>query len=73
MPMITGSVFLAGAILSCVLPISLLIVFASFFIRQARRLPPNATPAGTEGASGAGAGAGAEGHQVSAGGPLASA
>lgn len=44
MPMITGSVFLAGALLSCLLPISLLICFATFFTRNARKLPPNATP-----------------------------
>jgi hypothetical protein len=44
MPLILGSAFLAGALLSCVLPISLLIVFATFFIRSVRRLPPNAAP-----------------------------
>lgn len=37
MPLITGSVFLAGALLSCLLPISLLISFAVFFYRQARK------------------------------------
>lgn len=46
MPLTTASIFLAGALLSCLLPISLLICFASFFMRQARRLPPNATPVG---------------------------
>jgi hypothetical protein len=44
MPLILGSAFLAGALLSCVLPISLLIAFATYFIRSARRLPPNAAP-----------------------------
>jgi hypothetical protein len=44
MPLITGSVFLAGALLSCLLPIGLLICFATFFTRQVRRMPPNATP-----------------------------
>jgi hypothetical protein len=44
MPLITGSVFLAGALLSCLLPIGLLICFATFFTRQARRMPPNAAP-----------------------------
>lgn len=48
MPMITGSVFLAGALLSCLLPIGLLICFATFFARQARQLPPNATPNGQQ-------------------------
>ena len=46
MPLITGSVFLAGALLSCLLPIALLISFATFFYRQARRAPASAvTPA----------------------------
>ena len=45
MPLITGSVFLAGALLSCLLPIGLLISFATFFYRQTRRLPANATTA----------------------------
>jgi hypothetical protein len=48
MPLITGSVFLAGALLSCLLPISLLICFAAFFTRQARQIPPNATPNGQQ-------------------------
>jgi hypothetical protein len=53
MPLITGSVFLAGALLSCLLPISLLISFATFFYRQARKMPKNAgaalsTPHGPE-------------------------
>lgn len=43
MPLITGSVFLAGALLSCLLPISLLIAFATFFYRQVRKMPTNAT------------------------------
>jgi hypothetical protein len=47
MPLILGSAFLAGALLSCVLPISLLIVFATFFVKSVRRIPPNATPAQT--------------------------
>lgn len=45
MPLITGSVFLAGALLSCLLPISLLISFAVFFYRQARKTPKNAAVA----------------------------
>lgn len=44
MPLMTGTVFLIPAILTCVLPIGLLIAFATFFTRQARRLPENATP-----------------------------
>jgi hypothetical protein len=47
MPLTTASVFLAGALLSCLLPITLLICFATFFTRNARRLPPNATPVST--------------------------
>jgi hypothetical protein len=31
--------------LTCFIPISLLLVFAVFFGRTARRMPPNATPA----------------------------
>lgn len=45
MPLITGTVFLAGALLSCLLPISLLISFAVFFYRQARKAPENAATA----------------------------
>ena len=41
MPLTVGSVFLAGALLSCLLPISLLISFATFFYRQTRKLPAN--------------------------------
>ncbi|HEX3618372.1 MAG TPA: hypothetical protein VHU61_17635 [Solirubrobacteraceae bacterium] len=48
MPMITGSVFLAGALLSCILPITLLICFVTFFGRTVRRMPPNATPNGQQ-------------------------
>lgn len=44
MPLITGTAFLIPAMLTCVLPISLLIAFATYFVRQARRLPENATP-----------------------------
>jgi len=43
MPLIFGT-FLAGALLSCLLPITLLICFAAFFYRQARRAPENAAP-----------------------------
>ena len=45
MPLTTGSVFLAGALLSCLLPIGLLISFATYFYRQTRRLPANVTTA----------------------------
>ncbi len=62
MPLITASVFLAGALLSTVLPISLLICFAVFFMRQARRLPaePAATPAQAPAETAAPAGASEE-------------
>jgi len=40
MPLIFGA-FLAGALLSCLVPISLLIAFATFFYRQASRMPSN--------------------------------
>ena len=45
MTLFLGSAFLTGALLSCVVPISLLLCFATFFGRSARRMPPNATPA----------------------------
>ncbi len=41
-----GVSFLVAGMLSCFIPISLLIVFAAFFGRTARRMPPTATPAG---------------------------
>lgn len=44
MPLMIGTVYLIPAILTCVLPIGLLIAFATFFVRQARRLPQNAVP-----------------------------
>ncbi len=47
MQLITGSVFLAGALLSCLLPISLLISFATFFYRQVRKVPQNAATSST--------------------------
>jgi Na+-transporting methylmalonyl-CoA/oxaloacetate decarboxylase gamma subunit len=39
-----GVSFLVAGMLTCFIPISLLIVFATFFGRTARRMPPNATP-----------------------------
>jgi hypothetical protein len=39
-----GVSFLVEGMLTCLVPISLLIVFATFFTRAARRMPPNATP-----------------------------
>jgi hypothetical protein len=41
MPLIFGT-YLAGALLTCVVPIALLICFATYFYRQARREPPPA-------------------------------
>ena len=41
-----GVSFLVAGMLSCLVPISLLLVFASFFVRTARRLPPNAAGVG---------------------------
>jgi Na+-transporting methylmalonyl-CoA/oxaloacetate decarboxylase gamma subunit len=43
--MLFGVSFLVAGMLSCFIPISLLLVFATFFGRSARRMPPNATPA----------------------------
>lgn len=43
MPLIFGS-YLAGALLTCLVPISLLICFATYFYRNWRKLPENATP-----------------------------
>lgn len=47
MPLITGSVFLAGALLSFALPVGLLLSFATFWYRQGRRFPENASTAST--------------------------
>ncbi len=41
MPLIFGT-YLAGALLTCLVPITLLICFAVYFYRQARREPPPA-------------------------------
>jgi hypothetical protein len=41
MPLIFGT-YLAGALLTCLVPIALLICFATYFYRQARREPPPA-------------------------------
>ncbi len=41
MPLIFGT-YLAGALLTCLVPITLLICFAIYFYRQARREPPPA-------------------------------
>ena len=38
-----GVSFLVAGMLTCFIPISLLIVFAAFFGRTVRRMPPNAT------------------------------
>jgi Na+-transporting methylmalonyl-CoA/oxaloacetate decarboxylase gamma subunit len=39
-----GVSFLVAGMLTCFIPISLLIAFATFFGRTARRMPPNAAP-----------------------------
>lgn len=44
MPLTVGTIYLFGQILSFALPVSLLLVFAYFFTRQARKLAPNPTP-----------------------------
>jgi hypothetical protein len=44
MPLIMGTAFLVGAVLTCVLPIGLMIAFTAFSYRQVRRLPPNPIP-----------------------------
>jgi len=44
MPLIAGTAFLVAALLTCVLPIGLLLCFAAFFVRQARKLPEPAIP-----------------------------
>ena len=41
MPLIFGS-YLAGSLLSILVPVGLLIAFAVYFYRQARRMPENA-------------------------------
>ena len=41
-----GVSFVVAGMLTCLVPISLLICFATFFGRSVRRLPPNATPTG---------------------------
>jgi hypothetical protein len=41
MPLIFGT-YLAGALLTCLVPITLLICFATYFYRQVRRMPANA-------------------------------
>lgn len=50
MPLITGTIYLFGQILSFALPVSLLIAFATFFYRQARRMPKNKAPVNAPGA-----------------------
>ena len=44
MPLVFGVTFLVASLLTCLVPISLLLCFATFFTRTARRMPPNATP-----------------------------
>jgi hypothetical protein len=41
-----GVSFVVAGLLTCLVPISLLICFVMFFGRAVRRLPPNATPTG---------------------------
>jgi Na+-transporting methylmalonyl-CoA/oxaloacetate decarboxylase gamma subunit len=41
-----GVSFLVAGMLTCLVPISLLICFATFFGRTVLRLPPNAAPTG---------------------------
>ena len=41
-----GVSFLVAGMLTCLVPISLLICFATFFGRTVRRMPPNAMPTG---------------------------
>jgi len=41
-----GVSFVVAGMLTCLVPISLLICFATFFGRTVRRMPPNATPSG---------------------------
>lgn len=49
MPLTTGTVYLFGQILSMAMPIGLLICFATFFYRQARKMPKNASsPSNTQ-------------------------
>jgi hypothetical protein len=47
MSLITGSVYLAGSLLSFALPVGLLISFATFFVRQARKNSAAAPGAGS--------------------------
>lgn len=49
MSLVTGSVYLAGSLLTFALPVGLLICFATFFVRQARKNAP--TAAGTAGST----------------------
>jgi hypothetical protein len=41
-----GVSFVVAGLLTCLVPISLLICFAMFFGRTVLRMPPNATPTG---------------------------
>jgi Na+-transporting methylmalonyl-CoA/oxaloacetate decarboxylase gamma subunit len=43
-----GVSFLVAGMLTCLVPISLLICFATFFGRTVRRMPPNAAPNGRQ-------------------------
>lgn len=45
MPLITGTIYLFGEILSFALPVGLLLSFATFFYLQGRKEPRNAAPA----------------------------
>jgi hypothetical protein len=44
MPLMMGTAFLVGALLTCVIPIGLMLAFTAFSYRQVRRLPPNPIP-----------------------------
>jgi hypothetical protein len=48
MTLFFGTAFVVAGLLSCLVPIALLICFATFFGRTARRMPPNATPNGQQ-------------------------
>lgn len=57
MPLISGTIYLFGQILSFALPVSLLLAFATFFYRQGKR-SREAAPRATSTPSGATAGSG---------------
>jgi hypothetical protein len=67
MTVIFASAFLAGALLSCLLPIALLLSLAWWYFRSVRRVPP--TPA--DAVQAGGRGAAPEDSSGTAGGPVA--